>query len=156
METVLVIGLGEIGRALFEIIAESNTFDVYGLDIDNKKMQALDQNQKNIPSSIDIMHICIPFINFQHPVFLVSRFSNRLGGDFIFLFSVRFRYFSVFPRVESSSDPPHSCDQAFPRGPSSGRDAMPYGHRKVATPLGKPTPAFVFSSFHSFWLASCM
>jgi UDP-N-acetyl-D-mannosaminuronate dehydrogenase len=59
-ENVLVVGLGEIGRALFEIIVESNGFMVYGLDTDTKKMAAISQNQNKIPSKIDVMHVCIP------------------------------------------------------------------------------------------------
>ena len=39
MESVLIIGLGEIGRPLYEIIVESGRFRVYGLDIDIEKMR---------------------------------------------------------------------------------------------------------------------
>jgi UDP-N-acetyl-D-mannosaminuronate dehydrogenase len=59
-ETVLVVGLGEIGRTLFEIIAQSNSFVVYGLDLDKEKMLTIRQNQNKFPSKIDIMHVCIP------------------------------------------------------------------------------------------------
>jgi len=56
MMTVLVIGLGEVGMALYEIIKESNEYEVYGLDL------TISLNQQ-IPSKIDIMHICYPYIN---------------------------------------------------------------------------------------------
>ena len=33
-ERVLVVGLGEIGRTLFELLKENAAFTVYGLDLD--------------------------------------------------------------------------------------------------------------------------
>lgn len=62
-ENVLIVGLGEIGRSLFEIIVKSDSFAVYGLDSDKKKMLSINQDQKEIPSKIDIMHVCIPCQN---------------------------------------------------------------------------------------------
>lgn len=59
-ETVLLIGLGEIGRPLFEVLEESGNFQVYGLDLDETKMQLLRQNAKAVPKRIDTMHVCIP------------------------------------------------------------------------------------------------
>ena len=38
-EKVLVVGLGEIGRALFELLKEENSFSVYGIDSDEAKMR---------------------------------------------------------------------------------------------------------------------
>ena len=85
METVLVIGLGEIGRTLFEIIAESKSFDVYGLDIDNEKMRVLDQNHNNIPSSIDIIHICIPFRDKQKFTEIIVSYTKRFKPKLIII-----------------------------------------------------------------------
>ena len=63
-ETVLIIGLGEIGHTLFALINdEKENFEVYGLDLDQTKMQELGQSRKNIPSQIDTMHICLPCNN---------------------------------------------------------------------------------------------
>ncbi len=60
-ETVLIIGLGEIGHTLFALTNDAkNSFDVYGLDLDQTKMQDLNQNRKNVPLQIDTMHICLP------------------------------------------------------------------------------------------------
>ena len=39
-ESVLVVGLGEIGRPLFELIVESKKFIVFGLDTKKEKMLA--------------------------------------------------------------------------------------------------------------------
>lgn len=60
-ETVLVIGLGEVGGPLLELLRESGRFDVYGLDIDIGKMRKLGLPQP--PSRVDVMHICIPCFN---------------------------------------------------------------------------------------------
>ena len=58
MKSVLIIGLGEIGRPLYEIIIESGRFRVYGLDIDAEKMRMI--NAHTPKEKVDVMHICIP------------------------------------------------------------------------------------------------
>lgn len=55
-QNVLVVGLGEVGMALYEIIKESEEYEVYGLDL------TINLNQE-IPNKIDIMHICYPYVN---------------------------------------------------------------------------------------------
>lgn len=65
-ETVLVIGLGEIGYALFSMLTEEKkNFVVYGLDLDETKMQQLSQSRSKFPSKIDTLHICLPCKNQQ-------------------------------------------------------------------------------------------
>lgn len=54
MSNVLVIGLGEVGMALYEIIKESGRYNVFGLDT---KIEM----DKRVPDKIDILHICIPY-----------------------------------------------------------------------------------------------
>ncbi|MCW4053660.1 MAG: GDP-mannose dehydrogenase [Candidatus Bathyarchaeota archaeon] len=56
-EKVLVIGLGEVGRTLFELLEESGKFDVYGLDIDESRMHEV-MGDKKIPKTVDVIHIC--------------------------------------------------------------------------------------------------
>jgi len=58
-ERVLVVGLGEVGRALFELLRESGKFDVYGFDIDEGKMRSVVGDAK-LPKVFDVMHICYP------------------------------------------------------------------------------------------------
>ncbi|MDH5459683.1 MAG: hypothetical protein OEW71_01435, partial [Candidatus Bathyarchaeota archaeon] len=53
---VLVVGLGEVGRPLFELLRESKKFEVYGWDVDEKKMQ--DVQQGGLPKEVDVLHIC--------------------------------------------------------------------------------------------------
>jgi len=58
-EKVLVVGLGEVGRALFELLKESGKFDVYGFDIDEDKMRSVVGDVK-LPDAFDVMHVCYP------------------------------------------------------------------------------------------------
>ena len=62
-ETVIVVGLGEIGRALFELLKEEESFTVYGLDLDETKMHAIGQNRSQLPNKVDTMHVCLPCKN---------------------------------------------------------------------------------------------
>ena len=60
-ETVLIIGLGEIGHTLFTLLNEKkDCFDVYGLDLDEAKMQELGQSKSKVPAKIDILQVCLP------------------------------------------------------------------------------------------------
>ena len=56
-EKVLIVGLGEVGHALFELFKESGKFDVYGLDIDKKKMKGI-VGEMRLPENMSVMHIC--------------------------------------------------------------------------------------------------
>jgi len=58
MEKVLVVGLGEVGRTLFELIQESRHFLVYGFDVDESKMKEV--GQSGLPTDVGVMHICFP------------------------------------------------------------------------------------------------
>ncbi len=60
-ETVLIIGLGEIGHTLFELFNEKKEcFAVYGLDLDETKMRELKQSKSKIPSTVDTLQVCLP------------------------------------------------------------------------------------------------
>jgi len=59
-ETVLIVGLGEIGSTLLELLKETNRFAVYGLDSDPAKVLAANQRPDDLPKKVDTMHICIP------------------------------------------------------------------------------------------------
>jgi len=56
-EKVLIVGLGEVGQALFELFKESEKFDVYGLDIDEETMRKV-AGDRGTPKTVDVMHIC--------------------------------------------------------------------------------------------------
>jgi UDP-N-acetyl-D-mannosaminuronate dehydrogenase len=60
-ETVLIVGLGEIGHTLFALYNEvKKSFLVYGLDLDQKKMSSLSQSKNKIPTKVDILQVCLP------------------------------------------------------------------------------------------------
>ncbi len=63
-ETVLIIGLGEIGHTLFALYREAkeakDEFAVYGLDVDQEKMKALGQSKDNVPAKVDTLQVAIP------------------------------------------------------------------------------------------------
>jgi UDP-N-acetyl-D-mannosaminuronate dehydrogenase len=60
-ETVLLIGLGEIGHTLFSLLSEKKEcFEVYGLDLDEAKMRGLGQSKSKVPNKVDIMQVCLP------------------------------------------------------------------------------------------------
>jgi UDP-N-acetyl-D-mannosaminuronate dehydrogenase len=76
-EKVLVVGLGEIGRALFELLKEKDGFTVYGLDLDKTKIRATRQDQNKLPKKIDTMHICLPCKNQDKYVATVANYAKQ-------------------------------------------------------------------------------
>ena len=56
-EKVLIVGLGEVGRTLFELFEESGKFDLYGLDVNKAIMQEVAGDRK-VPKTVYVMHIC--------------------------------------------------------------------------------------------------
>jgi UDP-N-acetyl-D-mannosaminuronate dehydrogenase len=58
-EKVLVVGLGEIGQALFAQLKKENGFTVYGLDLDEAKMRVTGQAKRKLPNEVDTMHVCL-------------------------------------------------------------------------------------------------
>jgi len=74
-ETVLIVGLGEIGQALFTLLNEKkDSFDVYGLDLDEAKMQELGQTKKQVPPKIDTLQICLPCGNPDKFIQIISQY----------------------------------------------------------------------------------
>jgi UDP-N-acetyl-D-mannosaminuronate dehydrogenase len=60
-ESVLIIGLGEIGHTFFSLLSEKkDCFTVYGLDLDEAKMHELGQSKSKVPAKIDILQVCLP------------------------------------------------------------------------------------------------
>lgn len=58
-ERVLIVGLGEVGHTLYELFRESGKFDVYGFDVDDRKMRKM-VGEIEPPKKVDVMHICYP------------------------------------------------------------------------------------------------
>jgi UDP-N-acetyl-D-mannosaminuronate dehydrogenase len=76
-EPVIVVGLGEIGRTLFELLKEEGSFAVYGLDLDETKMRAVDQDQGKLPNEVDTMHICLSCKNQDNFVAMTTSYAKK-------------------------------------------------------------------------------
>ncbi len=55
---LLVVGLGEVGGALYEVARDSGRFEVYGYDIDPRKTV---HRLEDVPRPIDVLHVAIPY-----------------------------------------------------------------------------------------------
>jgi UDP-N-acetyl-D-mannosaminuronate dehydrogenase len=53
---VLVVGVGEVGYSLFELLKQSKKFEVHCLDINKEKIRKIQQN--DLPNEVDFLHIC--------------------------------------------------------------------------------------------------
>ncbi len=77
---VLVIGLGEVGGSLLELLKESKKFEAYGLDAEKEQMQ--DFQQDDLPKKVDILHVCYGCRNKEHfvttTVAYIKQFSPKL------------------------------------------------------------------------------
>lgn len=82
-ETVLVVGLGEIGLPICELLRESGRFTVYGLDIDPTKMQEM--NLGEIPDKIDVMHVCMPCGGREQLVEIVTGYVKQFKPDLVII-----------------------------------------------------------------------
>jgi UDP-N-acetyl-D-mannosaminuronate dehydrogenase len=82
-KTVLVVGLGEVGHALLEMLQESGKFQVYGFDVDEERMRELRQN--DLPNKVDIMHVCIPCANQKQFIDAVVNHAKRFKPKLIII-----------------------------------------------------------------------
>jgi UDP-N-acetyl-D-mannosaminuronate dehydrogenase len=84
VETVLVVGLGEIGLTLFELLKENACFTVYGLDLDESKMRKIRQEKSKIPE-LDTMHICIPCKNQDEFATQVASYAKQFKPNLLII-----------------------------------------------------------------------
>ncbi|UCE95411.1 MAG: GDP-mannose dehydrogenase [Candidatus Bathyarchaeota archaeon] len=82
-ERVMIVGLGEVGLPLFELLKECNSFQVYGFDIDKARMSSI--SQKTMPDKVDILHICIPCINRDKFVSSVENYVNQFEPKLVII-----------------------------------------------------------------------
>jgi UDP-N-acetyl-D-mannosaminuronate dehydrogenase len=81
-ETVLIIGLGEIGYTLFALYSKSKAkFSVCGLDLDMKKMDALDQSKGNVPKKVDTLQVCLPCGNPEKFADIIKGYVDQYKPD---------------------------------------------------------------------------
>lgn len=76
---VLVVGLGEVGRTLFDLLKESGQFAVYGLDTDSAKMREVGQSQDKLPSEVDVMHITLPCNEPNRFISIVAGYAKQFS-----------------------------------------------------------------------------
>jgi UDP-N-acetyl-D-mannosaminuronate dehydrogenase len=84
-ESVLVIGLGEVGRPLYELLNESGNFVVYAYDQDEAKMSKVGQNKKDIPKTVNVMHICIPCVDRAKFINIVTAYANQFKPELMII-----------------------------------------------------------------------
>ncbi|MCS7124982.1 MAG: GDP-mannose dehydrogenase [Candidatus Bathyarchaeota archaeon] len=82
-EKVLVVGLGEVGRPLFELLKESGKFEVYGYDLDARKMRDVGQPHETVPETVHVMHVCIPYADKETFTKVVVEYANRFKPKLI-------------------------------------------------------------------------
>ncbi|MEM1516161.1 MAG: GDP-mannose dehydrogenase [Thermofilum sp.] len=71
--SVLVVGLGEVGRAVYEILKESGKFEVFGYDIDpSRTLNKLEE----VPRPVVYLHVAIPYSS--KFVEIVARYTGEL------------------------------------------------------------------------------
>ncbi|MEM3824414.1 MAG: GDP-mannose dehydrogenase [Candidatus Bathyarchaeia archaeon] len=83
-EKVLVVGLGEVGRPLFELLKECGKFNVYGYDLDEDKMRDVGQSAA-LPDGFDIMHVCIPCHEKGEFVEIVAGYVERFKPKLVII-----------------------------------------------------------------------
>ena len=84
-EKVLVVGLGEVGLPLYELLMESERFVVYGFDIDEEKMREVGQSRSGLPSEVDVMHVCIPCFSRDEFVDVVVGYVERFKPKLVII-----------------------------------------------------------------------
>jgi len=133
-EKVLVIGLGEVGTAIFSLLKESGKFEVYGLDLDKAKMKEL--KQTSIPSEIVIMHVCLPCKDQGKFVDVVAGYAGRFKPALIIINS------TIPPGTTMSVDERCDClvaDSPF-RGVHENPEHMKWELKRWTKYVGGATP----------------
>jgi UDP-N-acetyl-D-mannosaminuronate dehydrogenase len=82
-EQVLIVGLGEVGFPMFQLLQETGRFDVHGVDVDEEKMQAAGEMSHEVSKEPDVMHICIPCTNRDRFVSIVEDYNRRFSPRLI-------------------------------------------------------------------------
>ncbi len=77
---VLIVGLGEVGSALFKLFKESGKFKVHGFDLDKEKMREITGTTK-LPETVDVMHICYPCAKQEKFVKVTVDYIKRINPN---------------------------------------------------------------------------
>jgi UDP-N-acetyl-D-mannosaminuronate dehydrogenase len=83
-QIVLIVGLGEIGHTLFSLYTEKKAeFTVYGLDLDQTKMQELNQDKTKIPNKIDVLQVALPCANPEKFAQVIADYAKQYQPNLI-------------------------------------------------------------------------
>ena len=82
-EKVLVVGLGEVGLPIYELLDESKEFLVFGFDVNETKMKKV--NQINLPATVDIMHVCMPYLNQKQFVDFILKYIKLFNPKLVII-----------------------------------------------------------------------
>lgn len=79
---MLVVGLGEVGSAVYEVLRDSGRMEVYGYDLDPSKTV---HRLEDVPAPLDYLHVAIPFT----PRFVdaVKSYAEKLKPRAVFVHS---------------------------------------------------------------------
>lgn len=81
---VLVVGLGEVGSALYDVISESGKFEVFGYDIDPARAK---HRLEEISRPIDYLHVAIPFKESEGFINIVWKYIKAFSPRAVFIHS---------------------------------------------------------------------
>jgi UDP-N-acetyl-D-mannosaminuronate dehydrogenase len=82
-DKILVVGLGEVGTAMFDLVKESGKFEAYGLDLDKTKMK--DLKQRALPEKTNVIHICLPCKDQVKFVDIVTSYARHFNPKLIII-----------------------------------------------------------------------
>jgi len=74
-QSVLVVGLGQVGGSILGLLRDSREFSVFGYDIDQDKMRGM--GITGLPDRVDVMHICYPCVGQDEFVKITAHYINR-------------------------------------------------------------------------------
>ncbi len=81
---VLVLGLGEVGKPIYDIIVESSKYEVYGFDIDEKKTI---HKFNEIPVPEDVLHVCYPCSSKSGFITITTNYINYFKPSLVIIHS---------------------------------------------------------------------
>jgi len=76
-EKVLIVGLGEVGHALFDLFKESGKFEVQGFDVDKEKIRSVIGEEEQLKNA-DVMHICYPCTQQERFVQITTDYIRKI------------------------------------------------------------------------------
>jgi len=83
-KSVLTVGLGEVGSAIYEIIVESGRYEAFGYDKDPSRTV---NKPDEILVPIDYLHVCIPYTSQDNFIGAVEEYVKRYRPSLIIVHS---------------------------------------------------------------------